>query len=507
MAEYLHGAYGHLDDSVVQDVVASETVPVYFGTAPVGLVRGYADKGVIDEPVKISNLADAKAKIGYSDDFASYTLCEAVAAHFDNGGEGVGAIYVVNVLDPARHKASAKASKQVTVANGRGYIPTATAVLDTVSVTATTGEGESATTATLAEGTDYELDYDYARKAAVISAVDGGALSDGPVTVSYDEMDGAAVEAADVIGTVTADGEYSGIAALPLLYQEQFAVPNLLAAPGWSQVPEVYRALVSASQKINGHWDAFVVADLPLVGDDSALVDTIDKAVAWKTAHGYESERAAVCWPMARDSQGRRFHVSTLYTVESLRIDQEHDGVPFESPSNKPVAVNSQFFGDNSRNRGFDQQTSNRLNEKGITTVIGWAGEWVLWGPHTAAYEFGNPSVDPRAYFATNMRMLFHIINAFQLRWGDEIDEPMTRGLRDRIVNVEQEQLDRFVNIGALIGNPRIYFLETENPTSNLMQGDFRWDINTTPTPPMKSATAYVSYTDEGFTAYFEGVA
>lgn len=502
MDEYLHGAYGHLDESVVADVVTSETVPVYFGTAPTGLVRGY---DTLNEPVKISSLADAKAKIGYSDDFAGFTLCEAVAAHFDNGSEGVGPIYVVNVFDAARHKAKAKASKQVTVANGRGYVSTTTAVLDTVAVTKTTGEGEQAQTSTLKEGKDYTLDYDYARKSIVLSAVDGGALADGAVTVAYDEMDPSAVTAADVIGTVTADGQYSGIAALPLLYQEQFVVPNLLSAPGWSHEKDVYKALIAASQSINGHWDAFVAVDLPLVGEDNSLVDTIDKAVAWKDANGYDSERCVACWPMATDVDGRRFHLSTLFCVGSQRVDQSHDGIPFETPSNKAVSVTKQFFGDNSKNRGFDQQTANKLNEHGIVTVIGWAGEWLLWGPHTAAYEFGNPSIDPRSIFSTNMRMLMHITNSFQLQWGDEVDQPMTRGLRDRIVNVEQEKLDRLVNLGALIGDPRVYFLEVENPTSNLMNGDFRWDLSTTPTPPMKSASAYVAYTDEGFSAYFEG--
>ena len=37
-----------------------------------------------------------------------------------------------------------------------------------------------------------------------------------------------------------------------------------------------------------------------------------------------------------------------------------------------------------------------------------------------------------------------------------------------------------------------------------MMNGDFRWDIPVTPTPPLKSATVYVAYTDEGFSAYFD---
>lgn len=499
MAEYKHGAYAALDASVVQQTVTSETVPVYFGTAPVGLVRGYADLDVVNAPVKISSLADARAKIGYSPDFGSYTLCEAVAAHFDADTDGVGPIYVVNVLDPAVHKKSAETTKEVSFTAGRCEVATDTAVLDTVAVK------DSAGSATYVEGTDYTLDYNANSNTIVITAVEEGGISDGAAKVTYTEMDPSAVDADDVVGMVTSDGQYSGIEALALLYQEQFVVPNLLAAPGWSHEKKVYDALVDHSTAINGHWDAFVAADLPLVDDESQMVDTIAKALAWKDENNYTSERSAVCWPMAEDADGRRFHVSTLFAVESQRVDQTHGGVPMESPSNKPTCAVRQFFGDNSKNRGFDQQTANQLNASGVTTVIGWAGEWVLWGPHTAAYESGDPSVDQRSYFATNMRLLFHVMNSFQQEWSPLIDQPMTRALRDRIINREQEKLDQLVTQGALIGSPRIEWVEELNPLTNLMEGDFVWTAGVTPVPPAKSLELRVHYSSDGFSVYSEG--
>ena len=111
--------------------------------------------------------------------------------------------------------------------------------------------------------------------------------------------------------------------------------------------------------------------------------------------------------------------------------------------------------------------------------------------------------MDARAIFAPSLRLLFYLTNGFQQRWAPEIDSPMTRQLRDRIINREQEILDGLVTTGALLGAPKVYFLESENPTSQLMEGDFVWDFTATPTPPLKSATAYVAYTDEGFAAYF----
>lgn len=497
---YLHGAYGNLGESITQRVTASATVPVYFGTAPVGLVRGYGELDVVNVPVRISSLADARAKVGYSTDFGSFTLCEAIAAHFDSGADGVGPIYVVNVLDPAVHKSAAATEKAVSFVAGRAEVATDTAVVDTVAVK------DSAGSTTYAEGTDYTLDYNATAGKIVLTAVEGGQIEDGEAKVTYTEMDPDAVDKDDVIGAVSSDGEYSGIQALALLWQEQGVVPNLLAAPGWSQEPDVYRALVTASQSVNGHWQAFVAADLPLVdpSDGSTLVDTIAKATKWKADNVYSSERSVSCWPMAEDAYGRRFHVSTLFCAASQRVDQSHDGVPFESPSNKEVPVTRQFFGDNAKNRGFDQQSGNGLNESGIVTVVGWAGAWVLWGPHTSAYSFAGSTADPRSNFAPTMRTLFHIANSFQLDWALSIDAPMTRALKDRIVNAEQEKLDRLVTLGALVGEPRVSFEEEENPSSEILQGNFRWSEIVTVTPPLKSATMEVSYTDEGFSAYFE---
>ena len=186
-----------------------------------------------------------------------------------------------------------------------------------------------------------------------------------------------------------------------------------------------------------------------------------------------------------------------------LRVDLSHDGVPFESPSNKEIMATAQFFGADSKNRGFDQQTGNSLNENGITTAVFWSGQWVLWGPHTATYTY-NGSMDARAIFDVNLRMLMYITNSFQLDHGTEIDSPMTPQDKDTILNAEKEKLDTLTGIGALIGSPSVEFLETENSITDMMNGDFVWHFAVTNTPPFKSGTARVTYTDEGFAAFFE---
>lgn len=487
---YLYGAYGHLGETIAQSAVQAGTTPVYIGVAPINLVRSYKDVNGVNSPVKLNNFVDAQRKLGISQDWEKFSLCEVMTAHFNNPVGNIGPIYVINVLDPEVHKASTQTTKSLTFVNGRAEFVSDLIILDTLAI------------ADKAEGVDYNLDYNYTKNSVVITSADASAPLSGTITVTYYEVDLSAITSADIIGGVTANGEYSGLGALRLLYQEQNQVCNLLAAPGWSHEPAVYNALISAAQKINGHWDAFVCADIPLEDEGGEAVDTITKAVAWKKDNGYTNERSKVCWPQTMDNAGQIFHLSTLAMVELMRADFAHASVPMETCGNKEIQGIKQYFGPVSKNRGFDQQDANDLTSNGIMTVIAWGGNWVLWGDHTAAYAYG-ADVDPRAIFDVSMRMLFHITNSFQREWSPKIDKPMTLQLKDRILNREQEKLDALVARGALIGDPQILFLESENSTTGLMNGDFRWDIAATPTPPLKSATVYVAYTDAGFSAYF----
>ena len=487
--EYLYGAYGKLGDTVARNATQAGTVVVYTGIAPVNLVRDYVNKNLVNNPVKLINITNAQQTLGYTDKWADFSLCEAMAAHFYNDKGNIGPIYVINVLDPEVHKKSEKTVQNITFSNGQATIKSDTIVIDTLEL-----DG-------LTEGEDYSLDYNYTKGAVIINST-GDKLT-GTVEASYFEVDTSLITEDDIIGGVTAEGAYSGIGALQLLYTQENAVANIIAAPGWSDRPKVYDALCKAAVQINGHWDAIVYADIPIYDiSASKAIDTIQKAKEWKDSNGYKNERSKVFWPMAQDALGSVYHLSALAAVETQRTDYSHDSIPMETCGNKTIPVAKQYFGSASKNKGFDQINAKELTQVGISTCAFWGGNWVLWGDHTAAYKYG-ADVDPRCIFDVSMRMLFHITNSFQREWGTKIDEPFTMQLRDRIINREQEKLDLLAKQGALIGNPEILFIESNNSTEDMMNGDFRWDIPVTPTPPLKSATVYVAYTDEGFSSYF----
>ena len=98
--------------------------------------------------------------------------------------------------------------------------------------------------------------------------------------------------------------------------------------------------------------------------------------------------------------------------------------------------------------------------------------------------------------------MLCYIINSFILEWGDEIDQPMTKALQETVLFTEQSKLDGLVAMGALTGNPTCSFLASSNPMSDIVEGNFTWDLSATPTPQFKTARAVVAYSTEGFNAY-----
>ncbi|MFO7153940.1 MAG: phage tail sheath protein [Caldicoprobacter oshimai] len=479
---YKHGSFAELQ--ATQDFIPLQgvaTLPVYVGTAPVHQLGDFAGK--VNQPILVQSFADAQQKIGYSDDWKCFTLCEAVYAHFKNNIQPVGPIILINVLDPDTAKTQGK-SVDITLVNGQGYINNGKVILKTCAI-----EGKVL-------GEDFSVEYTPDGARVLIKDLKG--TLPATVTVTFDEVDPGAVTTADIIGgTSPSTGAKSGISVVDLVYSKYNMIPTILAAPGWSHIPEVDAALKAAAQKINGHWYAWVNSDLAA----DANANNIEKAKAWKGANGYTGAGEAPCWPRARKGD-KVFHLSTLATVTMQWVDYNNDNIPFETPSNKPIDITGLCLEDGAEII-FDQVQANDLNSKGIRTAIYWGGRWVLWGPHTGEYEYGK-DMDPRNKFDSSVRMLYYLVNDFQRRYGPEVDKPMDRAKVDTILNDYQEFLDSLIARGALLYG-QIYFNETSNPTSDIVEGDFVFDIATTTTPPGKSLTAKIQYTTQGLEALFGG--
>lgn len=416
---YKHGAYGLFDKSIAKSALQASTTVFAVGTLPINNVDDWENKDLINRPITVKNLAEAKAKLGYSEDadWAKFTLCEVIDFFFNNPLTPAAPLTLVNVYDPK------KAS----------------------------------------ESEDYEVTEE------------------------------------DIIGTYDASaGAYTGLHAIERVYPELAVVPNIVIVPKWSESSNVSAAIASVVQKINGHFYAFGLVDLPL------SVQTIDDAVQYKEAKGLESEFCKGYYPQWKvSSTGNVYHLSTVAAWRMLLNDDDNNGLPMRTDSNCQIPKGTQYFGEDSTNKGFDQQTANDLNAAGISTAVNWAGRSVLWGGHTLAYKYGTDQ-DARSIFDTNIRLMINAINWFQLTFSSKIDEGLTRGLRDSIIIEYQAKLDAWKSMGAFVGVAEITFNAEENSDADMMNGDFVWNTKLTPTPQMKSATNKVSYTYEGLSSLVE---
>lgn len=491
MADYKHGAYGQIQAVGSRVAENSQNVIVYVGTAPVHTVAGSAN--AVNKPILVHNIAEARNLLGYSDDWASYTLCEAMHAHFDLNA--VGPLVLINVLDPSVHKASQGGTASLTPAQGKVTIAAAESIIqDSIVV-------KSGST-TKVKGTDYAIAYNAEKKSISIYELSAGALGTTALTITYDIIDASAVTAETVIGSSDGYGLNTGVFAVKSVYQQTGYIPSFLLAPGFSGIPAVHSAMIQNSEKINGHWDAYVLADIPLVDNDTAI--TMATAATWKAANGYDHPNETVYFPMADGVDGKKYHLATLAAANLQTLLAEQDGIPYRTASNTECAViENLYLGAGNENRVYDDSIINdHLNKYGISSAAYVGGRWAIWGAHSADYAPGN--ADSVNVAETNRMMLYYISNDFQHRRTPDVDKPMTINDIRAIVSEEQARLDALLNIGALI-YAEVHQNANADDMSDIVSGDFSFTFNVTTTPLAKSLTAVVNWTEDGFTTYFDG--
>lgn len=490
MADYLHGAYSRIQSVGTKVATKSLNAIVYVGTAPVHTIAGGSAN--VNRPILVNNIAEARKYFGYSEEWDKYTLCEAMHAHLEN--KGVGPLVMINVLDPAAHRAEEGGSANLTPENGRVTIANAgDIILDSVDVTGKT------------KGTDYAVQYDFKKQVLTISEITPGGLGAEALTISYDSVDASKVDDSAVIGASDGAGLNTGIFAIKNVYQETGFIPSFMLAPGFSSIPSVHSAMIANSQKVNSHWDVYVMADLPIVDEEAEQV-TLANVNTWKNANGYTNSNETVYFPLAKGTDGHIYHLSVLAAANLQELLSVQDGVPYKTSSNTECAIISNLYlGAESEGRVFDDALiNNALNRNGIASAAYVGGRWVIWGCHSADYTYENG--DHLNVSETNRMMLYYISNDFQHRRTRNVDKPLTANDIKTIVAEEQTRLDALVKIGALTYG--VVSLNAEaDAGSDIMNGDYAFTFNVTTTPLAKSLTAIVNWTEDGFVTYYADVA
>jgi len=217
--------------SVSAPVQVSSGLQVIVGTAPVNQLAD--PEAAVNTPLYLSTYKEAVAAVGWSDDFAKYTLCEAISANFQV--MGTAPIVVINVLDPGKHTTPLDATT-VQVNDGVAQIDKTGLLLKKLVV-------KKDTTA-LTEGTDYIATFNDDGTVNIALLDDGKGKDATTLSVSGSILDPTKVTAADIVGGVSAaTGEETGLEVIRQVYPKFGKVPGILLAPRFSK-----DALVCAGQ-------------------------------------------------------------------------------------------------------------------------------------------------------------------------------------------------------------------------------------------------------------------
>lgn len=431
-------------------------------TAVVGLI-GTAPTGAVNVPTIVLSERDAAAfgELRYA---GGYTIPQALDAIFD---QGAGTVIVINVCDPAIHKA-AVTNEAVTLpaTTGRAklahaYVSDVTVKSDNLSVTYTAG-------------TDFELD----AAAGEIVRVSAGAIPPGAsLKVSYTYVDPTAVTASDIIGTVTASGARTGMKALDDTYNLFGFNAKLLIAPVYGTLTSVSAELISMAHKLR----AMALIDAPVGVTVQQVIQ--GRGPSGSINFNTSSERAILCYPHlkvfdAATGQERLEPMSQRLAGVICRKDAENGY--WWSPSNTEILGITGTERPITARVNDAQSEANLLNENGVVTLFNSFGSGLrTWGNRSAAW----PSLTHPRNFINVRRTADVLHESVEYSMLQFIDSPIDDGLIDAI----RESVNGFIRTlmarGALIDGSCTYD-PAKNPPTEIALGHLTFDITFMPPTP-----------------------
>ncbi|MDO4285174.1 MAG: phage tail sheath family protein [Eubacteriales bacterium] len=458
--KYYHGVRVQEEDSgAITQATGTAGLQVIFGTAPVNLAQD--PEAVVNVPVVCADMDEAKKKLGYSDDWASYTLCQAMYASFQM--YAVSPVVFINVLDPQKHKKD-NAEAEYPVTDAVAAVPVSGVIRSSVAVKiAGASEGGDQT---LAEDTDYLLSYTE-DGSLLITMVSDTAKAAAMVKVVSSSVDPSVVTEADLIGGYDAvTGKESGLEVLRWVYPKTGMTAGLVSAPGWSHKPAIAAVMMAKCGAINGVFQAMCLLDL-----DTEQADKYTDAPEYKENIAYTGKNAVVLWPMAKVGQ-KVMYYSALYGAMVSYTDAANDDVPSISPSNILLGVSGAVTADGTEVY-MDREQANTLNGAGVVTLLNETG-WRSWGNNTAAFPGTRETKDR---WIACKRMFIWEANSLITIYNARVDSPANFRLIESIVDAENIRLNSYMAAGKLAGG-KVTYNEQENDIENILDGRLTFRVS-----------------------------
>ena len=450
--------------SVSVPVTVASGVHFAVGTAPVQMVGGKTN-----EVIMLNSYEEAVQLLGYSDDWQKYSLCMEVYSAFML--YKIAPVFVVNVLDPAKHRTEEKAATYTPIEN-RVELPLEV-IADSVKV-----EGK-------VKGEDFEVFY--TNTACVVEFTTD---TTGEVRVTSISVDPSQVTKRDVIGghDVTTHA-VTGLELIDSTFPKYTIAPDLIVCPNWSHDPEVAAVMSAKGENINGVFPAMAMIDLASTDNDGATYYT--DAPALKKRNNFSKVNQIVCWPKVALSE-KIFDFSVQLAGSMTATDNNGDlggGTPCESASNKSLQADSTVLA-SGKEVTLDVQQGNYLNDNGIVTGLNFYNGFVSWGNYTACFP---ANTDPVDYFYCINRMFRWVAKTVVLSHWNYVDRSMKRRLLDAILQGVNNWLNGLTAEEKILGG-RVEMLESENPLTALMAGRAKFHVNLTPPAPLQQMDWVLEY-------------
>lgn len=471
--EYRHGVY-------VSEQATGRTSPLN-GTAGVQIVVGaapvhlLADPGAaVNTPLLVHTYKEAVAAVGYSDDFESYPICEAVSAAFQI--VNVAPLILINVLDPKKHVRDMEETA-VEVEDGAAAVEQTGVLLDELVV-------KSGGTALEAE-VDYTAAYNSDGTVSIVLLRGGRGDGAQALTVSGRVLDPGMVTAADIVGGVdAATGGETGLEVIRRVYPKLGMVPGILTAPRRSADAAVSAALQAKTRSVNGVFRCVSIQDVDSSENGARKYSDVK---AQKERQGLTDPNAFAVWGYGKVGDVL-YSGSALAAALTAYTDAANGDIPYVSPGNKPIAISAMCLADGTEVL-LDQEQGNVVNSFGVATFINMNG-FRLWGNRTCAYP-GN--TDPKDSFFSCRRYMNWRANSFILTYFHKVDNPLNKRLIEAIVDSENVRGNGYVAIGAA-ARDEIRYNEEENPVTDLMNGRIVFHQYLTPYTPAEDIEDIIEF-------------
>lgn len=448
----------------------SITIPIE-GTAGLQVIFGTAPVNLLENPYEVANklqlaysFKEACQKVGYSDDFEKYTLCQSVDACFRVFN--VAPIILVNVLDPKKH-VKVNEEKSYSVVAGKVIVEVEGILKDTVVVKSEDGE------------TTYQLDEDYVTSFdengyLVVALLSGREVSNATaLKINSKKIAPEMVTKEDIIGgyDMETDKE-TGLELIRQIYPKLGLTPGLILAPGWSHDANVATVIEAKCEAINGLFTCECVMDL-----DTSVATTYDKVKETKEETGFSSKHTIVCWPKVVIGE-KVYYYSAIMGALIAYTDANNRDIPNLSPSNKDAGITGTILQDGTEIL-LDIEQANLINSCGVVTAINMNG-WKSWGNNTACYP---SNTDPKDRWIGVRRFFSWWGNTFILTYFQRVDDNANYRLIESVVDSENIRGNSFQARGYCAG-AKISFLSAENPITDILNGTIRFHQYLAPYTP-----------------------